>query len=76
MIASPIAAAGRARIETGMTTEELIDKVKSLSAEKQRTVVQFIDFLERCHIPASSPILQAAEQFMAEHPELLRRLAE
>lgn len=59
-----------------MSTEELIDRVKALSAEEQTSVVQFIDYLERWHAPASTPFLQAAEQFMAEHPELLRRLAQ
>ena len=102
-----------------MSTEELIDRVKSLSADEQSSVVRFIDYLERCHAPltgdvlpgtdvpvtrddagtrkiaraqkqlalamelraladppASSPFLQAAEQFMAQHPELLRSLSQ
>ena len=59
-----------------MTTEELIERVTCLSAEEQTSVVQFIDYLERRHISASSPFLQATEQFMLEHPELLRRLAQ
>ena len=59
-----------------MTAEELIDKVKSLSVEEQESVVQFIDFLEHRRGPSSSPVLQAAEQFIAEHPELLRRLSQ
>jgi hypothetical protein len=56
-----------------MTTQELIDKVKSLSAEEQTSVVQFIDYLEQRHATAS-PLLHAAQQFITEHPELLRRL--
>jgi hypothetical protein len=59
-----------------MTTEGLIERLKSLSSEEQTLVVQFIDYLERRHISASSPILKAAEQFIAEHPELLRRLSQ
>jgi hypothetical protein len=59
-----------------MSIQELIDKVKSLSAEEQASVIQFIDYLERRHAPASTPFLQAAEQFMTEHPELLRRLSQ
>jgi hypothetical protein len=59
-----------------MTTGELIDRIKSLSADEQMSVAQFIDYLERRDAPAASPFLQAADRFMAEHPELLRRLAQ
>jgi len=59
-----------------MTTDELIEKVRSLSEAEQTSVLQFIDFLERRQVSASSPFLKAAEQFMAEHPELLRRLSQ
>jgi hypothetical protein len=59
-----------------MSTDELIAKLKSLSAEKQTAVIQFIDYLERRHAPSSTPFLQAAEQFITEHPELLRRLSQ
>ena len=58
------------------TTEELIDRVKSLSAEEQTSVAQFINYLERRTLPAGTPFLEAAEQFIALHPELLRRLAQ
>lgn len=58
------------------TTEELIDRIKSLSAEEQTSVVQFIDFLERRQVPARTPFLHAAEEFIAQHPELLRSLAQ
>ena len=61
---------------TMMTTEELIDRVKSLSAEEQTSVVQFIDYLERRQSPESTPFLHAAEEFISQHPELLRRLAQ
>jgi hypothetical protein len=59
-----------------MSTQELIEKVKALSAEEQTAVIRFIDYLEQRHAPASTLFLQAAEQFMAEHPELLRRLSQ
>ncbi len=58
-----------------MTTEELIAKVRSLSAEEQSSIAQFIDFLEKRHVSGGSPFLEAASDFMAEHPELLRRLS-
>ncbi len=35
---------GRTIIDVGMTIEELIDRVKSLSAEQQTSIVQFIDY--------------------------------
>lgn len=59
-----------------MSSQELIEKVKSLSPEEQASVSQFIDDLGGHHVPASTPSLQAAERFMAEHPELLRRLSQ
>ena len=59
-----------------MSTEQLIERVKSLSAEEQSSVIQFIDYLERRHAQASTPFLQAAEEFIAQHPELLRRLSQ
>jgi hypothetical protein len=59
-----------------MTTEDLIERVKSLSSEEQTSVIQFIEYLERRHAPAPASILQAAEQFITEHPELLQRLSQ
>jgi hypothetical protein len=56
------------------TTEELIDRIKS-SAEEQTSVVQSIDFLERRQVSARTPFLHAAEEFIAQHPELLRSLS-
>ena len=63
-------------LRVAMITEELIERVKSLSAEEQTLVLQFIDYLERRHTSPASPFLQAAEEFIAEHPELLRRLSQ
>jgi hypothetical protein len=63
-------------LKVTMTTEQLIDRVKSLSAEEQKSVAQFVDYLERRHSSPASPFLQAAEEFIAEHPELLRRLSQ
>jgi hypothetical protein len=59
-----------------MTTEELIERVKSLSSEEQKSVIQFIDYLERRNASVPASILQAAEQFITEHPELLQRLSQ
>jgi hypothetical protein len=59
-----------------MTADELVEKVESLSAEEQASVAQFIDYLERQYLSARTPFLQAAEEFIAEHPDLLQRLAQ
>jgi hypothetical protein len=63
-------------MSTMMTTEELIDRVKSLSAEERTSVVQFIDYLERRQGSVPTSFLHAAEEFISQHPELLRRLAQ
>jgi hypothetical protein len=58
------------------TTEELMERVKSLSVEEQISVIRFIECLERGRVPSRTSFLQAADEFIAEHPELLRRLAQ
>jgi hypothetical protein len=58
------------------TTEELMERVKSLSAEEQISVIRFIEYLERRQVSSRTPFLHAADEFTAEHPELLRRLAQ
>lgn len=41
-------------------------------------MLRFIDYLKQRPTPASSqsPFLLAAEEFIAQHPELLQRLAQ
>ncbi|MBK7926409.1 MAG: hypothetical protein IPJ98_02655 [Bryobacterales bacterium] len=60
-----------------MAGESLMEMVQSLTAEEQEAVRRFIDFLRvkggSNDVPAS--FADAAEEFIAEHPELLRRLA-
>jgi len=59
-----------------MASESLVDVIRTLSPEEQESVKQFVDFL-RQRAPASSPpFLAAADEFIAQHPELLRRLAQ
>jgi hypothetical protein len=58
-----------------MSSESLIDAVNSLSPEEQASVLQFIDYLKRQNTSGTSAFFQAAEQFIAEHPELLHRLS-
>jgi hypothetical protein len=56
--------------------QNLTDLIRTLSPKEQEAVTQFIDYLRRQ--PAGGPqatISQAADEFMREHPELLRLLA-
>jgi hypothetical protein len=59
-----------------MTSQILIEAVKSLSPEEEQSVLQFIDYLKGRKAASQSPFLQAVDRFIAEHPELLQRLAE
>ena len=60
-----------------MAAESLADIVRSLSPQEQDAVRQFINYLKMrdTSVSSQSPFLQAADDFIAEHPELLRRLA-
>lgn len=61
-----------------MATESLAEAVRALTPQEQEAVRRFIDYLKRRDISVSSqsPFLLAAEEFMAQHPELLQRLAQ
>jgi len=61
-----------------MGIESLVEVVRSLTPQEQDAVRQFIDYLKRrdASIPPESPYLQAADEFIAQHPELLQRLAQ
>ena len=61
-----------------MATETLSEVVQSLTPDEQHAVRQFIEYLKQrdTSTRAQSPFLQAAEEFIAQHPELLRRLAQ
>jgi len=61
-----------------MATESLAEVVRSLTPQEQEAVRQFIDYLKRRNDPgrAQSSFLPAADEFIAQHPELLRRLAQ
>ncbi len=55
-----------------MASPNPADVIHSLNAEQQQSVFQFIEFLQRKGTPQPPSFLAAAEEFMAEHPELLR----
>jgi len=61
-----------------MATESLTNVVQSLTPQEQDAVLRFIDYLKGRDVsPGSgSPFLQAADEFIAKHPDLLQRLAQ
>ena len=59
-----------------MAAENLADVVGSLKPEEQESVKQFIDFLRGKGSAPPSPFLVAVDEFIDQHPELLRRLAQ
>ncbi len=58
-----------------MTREELTQLVSQLSAEEQTAVREFITFLKR-QDSKSATFAAAIDEFVAAHPDLLRRLAQ
>jgi hypothetical protein len=61
-----------------MAAESLEEVVRSLTPQEQDAVRRFIDYLKEREAAAGpkSPFLLAAEEFIAEHPEILQRLAQ
>ena len=59
-----------------MPAENLADVIRSLTPEEQESVKQFVEFLKSNGSTASSAFLSAVDEFVDQHPELLRRLAQ
>lgn len=59
-----------------MAAENLADLINALTPEQQESVKQFVDFLKRREPVRRSPFLAAVDEFIDQHPELLRRLAQ
>jgi hypothetical protein len=59
-----------------MATQDLSDAIKTLTPEEQESVRLFIAFLKKRERAGSSPFLAAVNEFVDQHPELLRRLGE
>jgi hypothetical protein len=57
-----------------MAAESIAELVQSLTPREQEAVRQFIKFLRHESRP-ESPFLAAVDEFIAQHPNLLRRLA-
>ena len=59
-----------------MGAQHQVDVINSLTPEQQESAKQFVDFLKQNESSASSPFLAAVDEFIDQHPELLRRLAQ
>lgn len=59
-----------------MAVDNLQDVINSLTPPEREAVREFIEFLREKGRSKPSEFLTAADEFMAQHPELLRRLAE
>ncbi|MBS1856016.1 MAG: hypothetical protein JST11_11670 [Acidobacteria bacterium] len=59
-----------------MSADSLVEMVVALKPEDQDAVREFIEFLRQRAERPESPFLSAADEFIAEHPDLLRRLAQ
>jgi hypothetical protein len=59
-----------------MATDNLVETICSLIPEEQESVKRFIEFLKPRAASSSSPFRAAADEFIDEHPELLRGLAQ
>jgi hypothetical protein len=59
-----------------VATENILDLVKTLTPQEQDAVRQFIDCLKNKGRIPTSPFLAAIDEFIDQHPELLRRLAQ
>jgi hypothetical protein len=59
-----------------MAAGNLVDAISSLTPEEQESVRLFIEFLQRKNLPQTSPFIAAVAEFVEQHPELLRRLAQ
>jgi hypothetical protein len=59
-----------------MAAENLAAVINSLTPEEQESVKQFVDFLRRKGSSSPSQFLAAVEEFINQHPELLRHLAQ
>jgi hypothetical protein len=59
-----------------MSAQQLTVIVDSLTSEEQAAVREFIEFLKSRSSQQDSRFRSAVDEFMDQHPELLRRLAQ
>ena len=56
--------------------KKLAEVISGLTPKEQESVRMFVDFLRRKGSTPPSPFLAAVDEFVEQHPELLRRLAQ
>jgi len=59
-----------------MAAQNLAEVINSLTPDEQESVRQFVEFLKERPVVPASPFLAAVDEFIGQHPELLRRLAQ
>jgi hypothetical protein len=59
-----------------MAAEDLAQTINSLTPEQREVVRLFVEFLRQQGSVPASTFLQAVDEFVEQHPELLRRLAQ
>lgn len=58
-----------------MASERLTDLINAPTPDEQESVSEFVQFWKSKNTPRSA-FLNAVDEFIEEHPELLRRLAQ
>lgn len=58
------------------TQQQLIEVIDTLSAAEQSSVLRFIEVLREHKETRRAAFQNAVDEFIAEHPELLQRLAQ
>lgn len=59
-----------------MAVENLVEVISTLTPEEQESVRLFAESLKRKRSAPSLPFLAAVDEFVEQHAELLRRLAQ
>jgi hypothetical protein len=59
-----------------MAAQDLVEVINSLTPEEQESVRQFVEYLKGKSVVPVSPFLAAVDEFIGQHPDLLRRLAQ
>ena len=62
--------------KAAIAVENLAEVINALTPEEQESVRLFVEFLKRRGSASASPFLSAVDEFVEQHPELLRRLAQ
>ena len=62
-----------ARLDAGHA--RFVELLESLTPEERESVCLFIEFLKKKERSSPSPFLAAVNEFIDEHPELLRHLS-